>query len=117
MEELTNQLGYYCVIPAPIMRDGGLSSDEKILYGTVSGMAREKGYCWAGNDTLAKIFPDKEGKPKDERTIRRWLNHLEEVGYIKRTLVYFENTNQIKERRIYLTGKCTPIPEGDLYNE
>ena len=113
MEEIKEQLGYYCVIPGLVMIDGDLSSDEKILYGSISGMARTKGYCWAPNQTLAKLFPNKDGEPKDERTIRRWLNHLEETGYIKRTLIYFDGTNQVKERRIYLTGKCTPIVEGE----
>ena len=112
------QLSYYCVIPAPVMTDGRLSSDEKILYGSISGMSKEKGYCWASNDRLASYFKDKDGKPKTKRTVINWLNHLEELGYIKRTIVFSDdNTNQIEQRRIYLTGKIAPKIEGEEYEK
>lgn len=107
MEE--NRMGYYCVITGKILDDNELSSDEKILYGRISGLANKEGYCYATNNYFEKSFTDKNGKPKSEQTIIRWLNHLEERGYIKRVNIYHkDNPNQIIQRRIYLQDKFAP---------
>lgn len=109
MAEQEVRMGYYCVIPAMILDDNELSADEKILYGRIAGLANKEGYCYASNSYFENSFKGKNGKPKDRATIIRWLNHIEEKGYIKRINIYHkENPNQIIERRIYLVDKFNP---------
>lgn len=109
MAEQEIKMGYYCVIPAMILDDNELLSDEKILYGRIAGLANKEGYCYASNDYFEKSFADKTGKPKTKATIIHWLNHLEEKGYIKRVNIYHkENPNQVIQRRIYLMDKRVP---------
>lgn len=42
----------YSVIPTEVMLNKGISSTAKVLYGLISSLCNEKGYCWASNDYL-----------------------------------------------------------------
>jgi len=46
----------YSVIPTEIMLNNELSSTSKILYGLISSLCNEKGYCWASNDYLGELL-------------------------------------------------------------
>lgn len=60
------------------MRCKNLEPNAKLLYGEISGLAQKCGYCFASNLYFAELFD------VDERTIRRWLETLEENNFIKR---------------------------------
>ena len=108
-EQYDKQMGYYCVIASPVAHDNDLSSDEKMLFGYISGLANKEGYCYASNDYLAGLFRNKKNEPKDKTTIIRWLNHLEDRQHIHREIIYHkENPNQVVERRIYIIDKFVP---------
>jgi DNA-binding Lrp family transcriptional regulator len=92
---------YYSIIPANVKCDKKLPDKAKLLFGDISGLANDKGYCFATNAFFADIF----GVSKD--TISRLIARLEKSGYIKSELVY--SGKEIKERRLYIN--ITPTPQ------
>lgn len=100
------ELSWYVVIPSRIILDDRLTGDAKLLYGILSGLTREKGYCWATNKYLA----EKSGQK--DRTMRRNLAKLEECGYIRFDIIRTEE-QEVVERRIYLQGDHTPMVKSD----
>ena len=81
------QPAYWAVLPAPVRYAVDIGSGEKLLFAELSALAESYGYCWANNDYFARLYG------KDERTVIRWLNRLEEHGYIR-----IENMGTTKRR-------------------
>jgi len=92
---LEKQVNYYATIPATVRYDDELTSSEKLFYGEITALSNRYGYCFANNNYFSKLYK------VAERTITRWINKLEEKGYITRMVIY-GNNNEFKERRLYL---------------
>lgn len=88
---------YYAVIPANVRYDNELTPNAKLLYGEITALANEKGYCWASNSYFSKLYE------VSKETVSRWITNLENKGYIYTQLIYKEGSKEIKERRIYIT--------------
>lgn len=89
------EAGFYSIITHDVLYDENLTSNEKLLYATITGLTKQKGYCYASNDYLA------EKMNTSKRSISRWLNNLEKKGYINRNLTYKEDSKEVEERQIY----------------
>ncbi|WMM24077.1 helix-turn-helix domain-containing protein [Tissierella sp. MB52-C2] len=87
---------YYAIIPANVRYDKELAPNAKLLYGEITALCNEKGYCWANNSYFAELYN------VSKATVSRWVSKLEELGYIKTKLIYHEGTKSVKERRIYI---------------
>ena len=99
------QPGFWAVLPANVRYDRELTPNEKILYTEITAMTQAVGYCYASNKYFASLYG------VAENTIRRYIQHLREQGYIQ---VAMEGS----ERRIYQVLKAPEIPEdGALKNE
>lgn len=85
---------YYAIIPANVRYDKNIIANAKLLYGEITALCNEKGYCWASNNYFANLY---EVTPQ---AISKWINLLEENKYIKTEYIY--NGNEIKQRNIYL---------------
>lgn len=94
---------YYAVIPANIRYDKKLSPNAKLLYGEITALCNEKGYCWASDSYFSDLYK------VSKSTIQRWFKQLEDRSYISRTVVYEEGTLKIKHRYTYLCDN--PIPK------
>lgn len=105
------QKNYYAIIPANVRYDKDLKPNAKLLYGEITALANEKGYCWANNNYFADLYD------VSKFTISRWVTQLEEKGYIATFIQYKNGTKQIQERRIYIGTYCQkeqePIDEND----
>jgi len=86
--------GFYAIIPASVRYDNDLPANAKLLYGEITALCNQKGYCWAGNSYFAKLYN------KDERTIRYWINALRDKGHITIDFELIPGTKEIKNRII-----------------
>ena len=87
---------YYCIIPADVLDDERIPDGAKLLYGEITALCSEKGYCFASNEYLASR------RHTSVPTLKRWLNNLIDGGYLKREIVYGDDKKTVNERRLYL---------------
>lgn len=102
---------YYAIIPANVRYDDMLIPNAKLLYGEITALCNEKGYCWASNEYFAQQY--NVGKS----TIQRWLKTLEERGYITRDVKYKDNSNEIEARYIRIVSEGSSHKQGDPHLE
>lgn len=95
--------GYYAIIPSNVRYDKSLPANAKLLYGEITALCNEKGYCWATNNYFAELY----GVSKE--TISRWISKLIEHNYIFSEIKYKDDTKEIESR--YLKLANTPIDE------
>jgi len=91
---VSDHRSYFAVIPASVRYDDTLIPNAKLLYGEITALCNEKGYCWASNDYFASQY--KVGKS----TIQNWLKSLEDRGFIYREVKYKKGTKEIEARYI-----------------
>lgn len=98
---------YYAIIPASVRYDNELSANAKLLYGEITALCNEKGFCWANNDYFEELY----GVGK--RSIQRWIDSLVDRGYLLR--------NFLKNETGAIVGRCLSIsqylPEGVVSND
>lgn len=103
MEDKELNKSYYAVIPANVRYDADLTANAKLLYGEITALCNEKGYCWASNNYFSKLYN------VSKTSISKWINSLVEKGYIKRNIIFSNESKQILNR--YLTIVIDPIKE------
>lgn len=86
---------YYAIIPAEVRYDTELSANEKLLYGEISALATKHGYCYATSSYFAELYN------VDVRTVRRWLEHLVQRGYIVSEI----DRDDVQQRKITLVTR------------
>ena len=95
--------GYYAIIPASVRYDVRLTPNAKLLYGEITALTNEKGYCWASNDYFASLYE------VSKTSISKWVSALRDAGHITLQLQYKEGTKHILHRYIRLVDD--PIEE------
>jgi len=93
---------YYAIIPANVRYNNEIKPNAKLLYGEITCLSNNEGFCWAMNQYFAELYE------VDKKTISRWIGQLKKFGYIDVQVNYREGTKQIKSRYIKLT---TPSDE------
>lgn len=88
---LENKPNYYAIIPANVRYDKDLSPNAKLLYGEITALCNEKGYCWACNQYFTDLYDI------SDRQIQRLLKQLNDKKYIR--IEILDNT----KRHIYIT--------------
>ena len=96
MEE--QQKSYYAIIPANVRYDKDLAPNAKLLYGEITALCNEKGYCWASNQYFAELYG------VSVLSIKRWVNSLVTKGYVYRTLTYKPNSKEVDKRILSIDG-------------
>ena len=98
------QKSYYAIIPADVRYNSDLTPNAKLLYGEITALCNEKGYCWATNEYFSELYS------KEKETISRWISSLKKEGYIDIKMTYKEDSKEIEKRFItLLTKKSIPI--------
>lgn len=93
--------GYYAIIPASVRYDVRLTANAKLLYGEITALCNDKGYCWARNAYFADLYG------KTETSISQWISSLVDCGYVTRQLQYKEGTKQIQSRYLKIVDAPT----------
>lgn len=97
------QRAYYAIIPANVRYDKDLPANAKLLYGEITALCNEKGFCWASNNYFADLY----GVSKV--SISKWIKKLIEHGYLNSEIHYKEGSKEIEYR--YLTLVNDPIKQ------
>ena len=108
MKENQDNVGYYSIIPATILYNKDLKSNEKLLYAIITSLSCKEGYCFATNKYLAEKL---DVNPK---TISSWISDLSKRNFIKVELIRNEN-KQIIKRKIYMNDVPYPLNNGYQY--
>ena len=61
---------YYAVIPASVRYDDKLTPNAKLMYGEITALCNEKGFCWATNIYFAQLYN------VSRVSISKWINQL-----------------------------------------
>lgn len=72
-----NKPSYYAIIPANVRYDKELSANAKLLYGEITSLCNEKGYCWATNQYFSNLYE------VSDRTIQNLIKQLSDKKYIQ----------------------------------
>lgn len=98
---MEQQKNYFAVISASVRYDKNLKPLAKLLYGEITALCNEKGYCWASNSYFAELYG------VNNKTISRAIQQLEECGHIK--CVYDKTQQNNDKRRIFIEyGQKSP---------
>lgn len=97
--------GYYAIIPANVRYDKDIPANAKLLYGEITALCNEKGYCWASNGYFADLYE------VSKVTVSRWIKALVDKGYISTEIEFKENSKEILHRYIKIVK--TPIDKND----
>jgi hypothetical protein len=89
---------YYAIIPARVRYCKNLTPNAKLLYGEITALCNERGYCWANNRYFAELYGVSKG------TISRWVSALVSNRFIKIDIKYKKGYKEIEHRYIYLSG-------------
>lgn len=88
------QKSYYAIIPANVRYDKELTPNAKLLYGEITALCNEKGYCWASNSYFSELYK------VSKKSISTWISQLAKKKYVNVELQYKEGTNEILHRYI-----------------
>jgi hypothetical protein len=102
--DVMETFGKFVIFKTDIL--GQVTHRQAILLGTLNGMSKMEGYCYAFNKTLAGLLYCSVD------SLQRDLNVLETKGLIKRVIIRNEKGEVVK-RRIYVVDSAT-TPTADL---
>ena len=83
---------YYAVIPATVRYDERLKLLSRMLYGEITALSNERGYCWANNKYFASLYK------VSIQTISGCIKQLVDCGYITSEIKYKENSKEVESR-------------------
>jgi DNA-binding transcriptional ArsR family regulator len=100
---MDDRKAYYAIIPASVRYDNRLKANEKLLYGEITALCNEKGYCWATNQYFAELYG------VSRQTVSGWVSNLKNCGYVSLEIAYKGGTREIENR--YIRIHEDPIKE------
>jgi len=106
-EETKENTIRFLIIPDVVIMSENISWGEKVIFGDIAGLSLKIGYCYASNKYFTERYKIS--------TVSRWISNLEKQGFIKKKLIYKENSKEIKERRIYINIENPKLKEFVLW--
>jgi hypothetical protein len=83
---------YYAIIPAEVRYNEKLTPNAKLLYGEITALCNEKGYCWATNKYFSDLYK------VSDTSVSKWVGQLIDQAFIRTEI------NQDGKRIIYIIG-------------
>lgn len=121
---MEDKKSYYAIIPADVRYCQNLKANEKLLYGEITALANEKGFCYASNYYFANLYN------VSKVSVSNWISNLEKNKFIRLEMIYKNGSKEIEQRKIFILPLLkkslipikenfnTPIKENfkDIYN-
>jgi hypothetical protein len=101
---------YYAIIPANVRYDKNLSANAKLLYGEITALCNEKGYCWATNEYFASLYNT------SEKTITRWISNLKDSEYIDTKIEVFRYEDGTVKKIRYIFLDKNVLNQTDIFS-
>lgn len=98
---------YYAIIPAEV-RYSNINPSAKLLFGEITALCNQKGYCWATNSYFSELY----GVTKN--TISAWINELKRNGFVSVEVIRNDKRQVIKRKIGIIENRDTPIT---IYDE
>lgn len=106
-EELNQEYesSQFLMLTYDILVDKRLSDFQKLLFASITGLCKQRGYCWASNAYFQKLFN------RSQTQVSEGISKLVEYGYLKREIVYKKKedkngkiitTKQISFRKLFV---------------
>lgn len=95
---MSEKPNYFAVLPSDVRYNKKLSPMERLLYAEITCLTNHKGYCWASNAYLGRLFD------RNPKSISRNLQNLSLHNHIKIYLVKDDKKN-VDKRIISLVTK------------
>lgn len=120
---MEDKRSYYAVIPANVRYDKSLPAGAKLLYGEITALCGQEGFCWAKNSYFAELYNTTES------TVKRWISVLEERRYLRRNIEYEDDGKTVIRRCLSIVcnepasvqkwteGSCKNKPTPGFNNE
>lgn len=89
---MSKDRSYFAIIPASVRYDDDLKANAKLLYGEITALCNQEGFCWASNQYFADLY----GVSKE--TVSRWISQLEKKQFIEVHIEYKEGTKEVHRR-------------------
>jgi len=105
---MEDKKSYYAVIPAPVRYDTSLTANAKLMFGEITALCNDQGFCWASNSYFAKLYS------VSNQAISTWIKTLENNGYV--SIEYVKKGEQIIERRVSINIDRVSIKTGGGIN-
>lgn len=86
--------GFYAVIPADVRYCTTIPDGAKLLYGEITALCNDRGFCWATNAYFSNLYNCSAD------TISRWVKFLFDAGFLEVEI----DKSKGNQRRIYLAG-------------
>ena len=67
---------FFAILPAAVRYDARLKPMERILYGEITALADQTGYCYASNRYFVELYG------VTDRAVQKWIKDLAACGYI-----------------------------------
>ena len=87
---------YYAIITADVRYNKNLPDGAKLLFGEITALCNERGYCWANNSYFAELYS------KSNDTISRWISALKNEKLINLEV----NPEDGNSRKIFIDPTC-----------
>ena len=97
---------YYAVIPASVRYDENLKPNAKLMYGEITALSNEKGFCWATNTYFAQLYK------VNPSTVSRWIKQLEKNKHIKIKTIKDEYNSE--RRLLFCRGGGSQKSQGGM---
>ena len=85
----TPHVSYFAIIPANVRYDKNVCPNAKLLYGEITALCNQKGFCWASNSHFAELY----GVSKT--SVSKWVKQLADSGYIESRIMYKMGTKEV----------------------
>jgi len=85
---------YYAIIPATVRYDKAIPAGAKLLYGEVTALSNQFGYCFASNGYFARLYGC------TPQAVSKWFKQLEQARYVA---ISYHDNNGPRQRRVSIT--------------
>lgn len=107
---------YYAIIPADVRYSDKLTPNAKLLYGEITALCNEKGFCWASNDYFSVLYG------VSHVSISKWVSSLVKNGYLTSEITFQSGDVTSKQRCLRIVKDHAlrkvndPLKEKFIYN-